>query len=81
MMTSKTSIRYKLTLEGKIMHQQTKFKFWGIKISCFGDVEAEIRNRTMRMTRTTAYLNSTVWRNKFLRVESNVRIYKTSMIK
>ena len=47
MTTSKTLIRCKLVVNGKII-QMVKFKYLGIEISDYEDVEAEVHEQTMK---------------------------------
>lgn len=51
--------RYKVAVEGNIIQQKIKFKYMGIEILGYEDVEAEIRNQKMTAARTAACLNST----------------------
>ena len=46
MTTSKTPLKCKLKVDGKIIQQVMKFKYLGISISGFGDVEAKVREQT-----------------------------------
>lgn len=73
--TVKTPTRYKLIVDDKIIQQEMKFKYLGIKISGFGDVETEVRQQTTKSTRVT--VNDTIWKNKYIEIETKSRIYKT----
>lgn len=79
MTTSKTPIRCKLAIDDKIIHQEVKFSYLGIEISCFGDIESEVRGQAIKAARTASQLNDTIFRNKYLRTESKVRIYKAAI--
>lgn len=56
-----------------------KFKYLGTHISGYGDVETEVRNKSMKAIRTTACLNNTIWTNKYLRIEAKTRSYDASV--
>ena len=51
MTTSKTPLRCKLEVNGKIIKQVMKFKYLEISISGFGDVKSEVREQTQKATR------------------------------
>lgn len=76
MTTSKTPLRCKLEVEGKVIQQEMKFRYLGIEISVCGDVEEEVREQTTRATRVAGCLNDTVWRNKNISIQTKSRIYK-----
>ncbi|XP_057652376.1 uncharacterized protein LOC130891569 [Diorhabda carinulata] len=57
MTTSKTPIRRELVVDDQIIHQVMKFKYLGIEISGFGDVENEVRKQTTKALRIAACLN------------------------
>ena len=42
----------------------------------FGDVEAEVREQTLKATRIAGCLNYTIWRNRNVGTETKSRIYK-----
>ena len=75
MTTSKTPLRCKLEVDGKIIQQVMKFKYLGISISGFGDVETEVRKQTQKATRIARCLNDTKWRNRNIGTETKSRIY------
>ena len=79
MTTSKVPLRCKLEVEGNVIQQEMKFKYLGIEISGYGDVEAEVRERTTKATRIAGCLNDTIWRNKNIEVETKARIYKATV--
>lgn len=76
MTTSKVPLRCKLEVEGRVIQQEMKFRYLGIEISGYGDVEAEVRELTTKATRIAGCLNDTIWRNKNIKVETKSRIYK-----
>lgn len=56
-----------------------KFKYMGIEMIGYENIEAKVRNQTMKVTRTAACFNNTIWRNKYLGIEDKTRIYKTAI--
>ena len=64
MSASKTTIRCKLVVDDKIIHQEEKFKYLGMDISGYRDVETEVRNQAARAIRAAAHLNVAIWWNK-----------------
>ena len=79
MKTSKTPLRCKLVVDGKIIYQKMKFKYLGVDISGYGDVETEVREQTNKVARVAACLDNTIWRNKHMRIETKARIYKATI--
>ena len=60
MTNSKTSIGCKLVVGDEIIYQEEKFKYLGIDISGYGDVEREVRDQTPRAMRGAAHLNGAI---------------------
>ena len=56
-----------------------RFKYLGIELSGYGDVEAEEREQTTRATKIAGCLNATIWLNKKIGIEAKSRIYKTEI--
>ncbi|KAK9887098.1 hypothetical protein WA026_020042 [Henosepilachna vigintioctopunctata] len=79
MTTSKTPLRCKLEVDGKSIQQEMKFKYLGIEISSYGDVEAEVREQATKAARIAGCLNDTIWRNKHIGIEAKARIYKATV--
>lgn len=79
MSTSKIPLRYKLAIDGKIIHQEMQFRYLGVEISGYGDVETEVREQTNKAVRIAAYFNNRIWRNKHMAIEPKSRIYKATM--
>ena len=79
MTTSKTPLRCKLEIDGKSVQQEMKFKYLGIEISGYGDIETEVRGQAMKAARTAACLNNTIWSNKHMGIETKSRIYKAAI--
>ena len=61
MTTSKTPLRCKLEIDGKSVQQEMKFKYLGIEISGYSDIETKVRGQAMKAARTAACLNNTIW--------------------
>lgn len=49
--TSETSIRCKLVVEFKIIQPEIKFKYLGIELSEYGDIDTEVRQQTTKALR------------------------------
>ena len=79
MTTSKTPLRCKLVVDGKIIHQEMKFKYLGVEISEYGDVEIEVCEQTNKAARIAACVGNIIWRNKHMRIETKARIYKATI--
>ncbi|XP_044767088.1 uncharacterized protein LOC123322993 [Coccinella septempunctata] len=79
MTTSKIPIRCKLEIEGQIIQQEMRFRYLGIELSGYGDVEEEVRQQTTKAARVAGCLNDTIWRNKHMRTDTKIRIYKTTI--
>lgn len=77
MTTAKTPLRCKLAVDKEILQQEMKFKYLGIEVSGFDDVEAEVREQTMKAARMAECLNDTIWKNKYIGTEVKSRIYKS----
>ena len=56
-----------------------KFKYLGVEIFGYGDVETEVREQTNKAARIAECLSNTIWRNKHMRIETKVRIYKATI--
>lgn len=76
MTTSRAPLRCKLEIHNNIVQQEMKFRYLGIEISGYGDVETEVRGQAMKASRTAACLNDIIWSNKHLGMQAKSRIYK-----
>lgn len=54
-----------------------QIKYLGTTISSFGYLEHEVREQTNRASKISGCLNDFIWKNKYLRTNTKVRIYKT----
>ncbi|XP_015177010.1 PREDICTED: uncharacterized protein LOC107066683 [Polistes dominula] len=81
MTTAKIPIRCKREVEGKVIQQVVRFRYLGIEISGYGDIEEEeeVREQTTKAIRVAGCLNDTISRNKNIRTETKARIYKTTI--
>ncbi|KAF2901584.1 hypothetical protein ILUMI_04597 [Ignelater luminosus] len=59
--------------------QVMKFKYLGIDISGYGDIDKKVRSQVRKAPRTSTCLNSKIWQNKHLRIKTKSRIYKTAI--
>lgn len=64
-------------IDGKIIKQEMKFKYLGIVINGYRDIE-EVR-QVSRENKAAGSLNETIWKNKHLRQDTKARIYKTTI--
>ena len=79
MVISKEPIRCKLEVEGHIIEQVMKFKYLGFEISSYGNTLLEVREQTLKAARISGCLRDVVWKNKYMSIESKVKIYKTAV--
>ncbi|XP_015181515.1 PREDICTED: uncharacterized protein LOC107069067 [Polistes dominula] len=79
MTTVKIPIRCKLEIEGKVIQQVMRFRYLGIEISGYGDIEEEVREQTTKAARVAGCLSDTIWRNKNIKIETKARIYKITI--
>lgn len=77
MCISKNPIRCKLEVNGKIIQQVMDFKYLGIHISSSRRLIDEVRTQVFKASRISGYLRDVIWKNKYLNIESKVKIYKT----
>ncbi|XP_030766597.1 uncharacterized protein LOC115890494, partial [Sitophilus oryzae] len=73
---SKIPIRCMIVVDNTIIQQEMKFKYLGIELSGYGDIEIEVRQQTTKAMRVAGCLNDTIWKNKYVGVEIKSRIYK-----
>lgn len=76
---SKEPIRCKLEIDSKIVEQVNHFKYLGAEITNHGNLPLEVREQTMKAARISGCLREIVWKNKYLKTESKVKIYKTAV--
>ncbi|CAH1276451.1 unnamed protein product [Diabrotica balteata] len=78
MTTSKYPLRCKIEIDGKIIKQEARFRYLGIDITGYGDVEKEVRQQSLKTSKAAGSLNDTIWKNKHLRQDIK-KIYKAAI--
>ena len=63
MTTSKEPLRCKLKINGEVIKQEMKFKYLGINITSYGNVEEEVREQVSKVSILAGCLNDLIWRN------------------
>ncbi|XP_050510702.1 uncharacterized protein LOC126887314 [Diabrotica virgifera virgifera] len=61
------------------VEQVNHFKYLEAEITSYGNLSKEVREQTMKAARILGSLNEIVWKNKYLNIESKVKIYKTTI--
>lgn len=79
MTTSKEPLRCKLEVDGQVIQQEMKFKYLGIDITSYGNVEDEVRQQVAKANKIAGCLNDVIWRNKHLKKHTKARVYKTTI--
>lgn len=77
--TAKEPLRCKLEVDGQVIQQELKFKYLGIDITSYGNIEDEVRQQVTKANKVAGCLNDVIWRNKYLRQDTKARIYKTTI--
>ena len=77
MVVSKEPRRCKLEIQRKIIEQTMNFNYLGSGLSSNGILHTEVRKQVNKAARIAGSLNDMIWRNKYLRTETKVRIYKS----
>ena len=73
---NKWPVRCKLQLRQNVIEQVMTFKYLGENISSDGFLK-EVRKQVNKASAISGCLKSYIWKNKYLRRETKVRIYKT----
>ncbi|XP_045480950.1 uncharacterized protein LOC123685335 [Harmonia axyridis] len=79
MVKSKEPVRCKLEIDGKMVEQVKEFTYLGADITSYGDLKRVVRNQTMKASTISGCLQDIVWCNKYLNIDSKIRIYKTAI--
>ncbi|XP_050457558.1 uncharacterized protein LOC126854663 [Cataglyphis hispanica] len=74
---AKEPIRCKLTINDEIIEQVMSFKYLGVEISSNQDRKKEVQGQIDKAARISGYLKEIIWRNKHMKREAKVKIYKT----
>lgn len=77
MVISKEPVRCKLEVEGKIIQQVMSFKYLGIDISSDRNTYKEVQHQSIKGAQVSGFLRDTTWKNKYMNVDSKIKIYKT----
>lgn len=76
---AKEPLRCKLEVNGDIVEQVNKFTYLGSEIISTGDLREEVKRQMMKASQTAGRLKDLVWKNKYLTIEGETRIYKTAV--
>ncbi|XP_056648765.1 uncharacterized protein LOC130453177 [Diorhabda sublineata] len=68
-----------MEIDGHVIQQVLKFRYLGIDITSYGDVENEVRQQVVKTNKVAGCLNSTIWVDKHLTKETKSRIYETTI--
>lgn len=77
MTISKDPIRCKPAVEDKIIEQVSQFTYLGIQLSNNHDPPKDLRSLINKSAAIAGSLRETVWANKYMRMDSKIKIYKT----
>jgi len=79
LVSSKEPTRCKLEMDQKIVEQVNQFIYLGAEITSYGNLQNEVREQTMKAFRISGYLRDIVWKNKYLNINSKIRVYKSTI--
>ncbi|XP_044760249.1 uncharacterized protein LOC123317707 [Coccinella septempunctata] len=68
--------RCKIVINNEIIEQVSKFEYLGVEISDCGGLKAAVRKQANKAAYVSGCLRDVIWRNKDLRLDGKVRIYK-----
>ncbi|XP_050447499.1 uncharacterized protein LOC126849579 [Cataglyphis hispanica] len=74
---AKEPIRCKLAVNDEIIEQVMSFKYLGVEISSNQDRKKEVQGQIDKAARISGCLKEIIWRNKHMKREAKVKIYKT----
>lgn len=74
---SKEPRRCKLAIYNEPVEQVMSFKYLGVNITSSRNLQEEVKAQTTKAALISGYLRDIIWRNKYMSIESKVRIYKT----
>jgi endonuclease/exonuclease/phosphatase family metal-dependent hydrolase len=77
MVISKIPSSCNLVVEGQPIGQENAFKYLGVDVSSQGDLTNETVSQVLRAARIQGCLKDAIWKNKHMKMESKIRIYKT----
>ena len=73
---AKEPVQCKLVIDDTLLEQVTTFKYFGSIISSNRNTYMEVRHQTNNSARISGLLRDVTWRNKYMTVESKIKIYK-----
>ncbi|XP_050459519.1 uncharacterized protein LOC126855693 [Cataglyphis hispanica] len=74
---AKKPIRCKLAVNDEIIEQVLSFKYLGVEIFSNQDRKKEVQGQIDKAARISGCLKEIIWRNKHMKREAKVKIYKT----
>ena len=74
---SKNPVRCKLTIDNKPIEQVMEFKYLGVNLLSFHNLQYEIKEQINKAAAISGCLRTQIWKNKYLRLDVKTRIYKT----
>lgn len=77
MVISKDPVRCKLEINGKIIEQVMQTRYLGVNISSSNNTAQEVKMQATKAAVVSGCLRDFIWQNKYMNIESKVRIYKT----
>lgn len=77
MTLTREPIRCKLVVQDQPIEQVSKFKYVGMDISDHHNPINDLRSQINKATAIAGCLRQVVWANKYMRIDSKVKIYKT----
>ena len=72
---SNEHICFKLQLHDKVIEQVSFLTYLGIQITCYQNIEIEVKHEAIKASRISGCCNSAIWSNQFLRTDASVHIY------
>lgn len=66
-----------LAVYDKSVEQVMSFRYLGAHITSNRNLKEEVQKQTVKAAMMAGYLRDIIWRNKYMRLESKVRVYKT----
>lgn len=74
---SKEPRRCKLAIYDRSVEQVMSFKYLGANITSNRNLKSEVKEHTVKASLISGFLRDVIWRNKYMSINSKVRIYKT----
>jgi len=77
LVVAKESRRCKLAVNDEIVEQVMSFTYLGVEITTHQDRRSEVKNQIVKASRIAGSLKNIVWKNQFIKIEVNTKIYKS----